>query len=151
MGIAVRSGRRRNEYVCRVFEHDLHRSQSIAHARKFTPIQLLFGHDLGPPELEPLDLERELLDPTSYMAERLARERSACKAWLEAEEKHRVSRAQNMRTRGHQHLPSTRVKYWRADVDRSGVAQLASSLGRRTRTKNKGGRLAWSRRGALSR
>ena len=35
----------------------------------------------------------------------------------------------------------TRVKYWRADVDRSGVAQLASSEGGETRTKNKGGRL----------
>ena len=74
------------------------------------------------------------------MAERHVRHKPAYKAWLDAEAEHRVSRAQHMRTRNHRHWPSgTRTKYWRADVDRSGVAQLASSQGGHTRTKTKGG------------
>ena len=65
---------------------------------------------------------RECLGLTSYMAERHVRHKSAYKAWLEAEAEHRVSRAQHMRTRNHRHWPSgTRIKYWRADVNRSGV------------------------------
>ena len=101
-----------------------------------TPFQLLFGNKPG----ESLDPERERLDLTSCTAERFVRQKSAYKACLEAGAEHRVSRAQNMRTRNHQHWPSgTRIKYWRADVDRSGVAQLASSQGGETRTKTKRG------------
>ena len=46
-----------------------------------------------------------------------------------------------MKTRSHQHWPSgKRIKEWRADV-----AQLASSQGGQTRTKNKGGWLGLPR------
>ena len=50
----------------------------------------------------------------------------------------------------HQQLPSgTRIKYWRAGVDRSGGAQLASSHGGQTRTEKRRW-LAWTYSGALS-
>ena len=55
------------------------------------------------------------------MAERLARQQSAMKAWLQAEAESRIERAQNRRTRAEQHWPSaTLVCYWRADVPSMG-------------------------------
>ena len=55
------------------------------------------------------------------MAERLARQQSAMKAWVQAEAESRIERAQNRRTRSFQHWPSgARVCYWRADVPRVG-------------------------------
>ena len=85
----------------------------MAHSRLlkhggYTPLQLLFGH-------EPAPIEGETL--TESMAERLARQQSAMKAWLQAEAEFRVERAQNRRTGTFLHWPSgTRVCYWRADV-----------------------------------
>ena len=55
------------------------------------------------------------------MAERLARQQSAMKAWLQAEAESRIERAQNRRTRVVQHwLSGTRVCDWRADVPSMG-------------------------------
>ena len=74
------------------------------------------------------------------MAERIVRQKASYKAWLEAEAENRVARAQNMRTRARTHWPSgMKVNHWRADVDRSGVAAIASSQGQRVRSKAKGG------------
>ena len=83
-------------------------SASTAHNRLlkrggFTRCQLLLGHEPEQPEGEPLDPEREGLDLTSYVAERHVRQQSAYEAWHEAEAEHRVSRAQNVRLRNHQH------------------------------------------------
>ena len=41
VGIAVRSGRRQNEYMCRVSEHGLHWSQSIAQALRIHAVSVL--------------------------------------------------------------------------------------------------------------
>ena len=55
------------------------------------------------------------------MAERLARQQSAMKAWLQAEAESRVERAQNRRTSVVGLWPSgTRVCYRRADVPSMG-------------------------------
>ena len=55
------------------------------------------------------------------MAEGLARQQSAMKAWLQAEAESRVERPKNRRTRVVKNWPSgTRVCYWRADVPRMG-------------------------------
>ena len=59
MGNAVRHGRRKNEYVYRVFVN----AACIAHNHLFNhgafkPFQLLFGHEPEPPEGEPIDTER---------------------------------------------------------------------------------------------
>ena len=94
----------------------------MAHSRHLkhggcTPLQLLFGHEPAPIEGETLDDEQQGRSITESMAERLARQQSAMKAWLQAEAESRVERAQNRRTRTFLHWPSgTRVCYWRADV-----------------------------------
>ena len=94
----------------------------MAHSRLlkhggYTPLQLLFGHEPAPIEGETLDDEQQGRSITESMAERLARQQSAMKAWLQAEAESRVERAQNRRTRTFPHWPSgTRVCYWRADV-----------------------------------
>ena len=55
------------------------------------------------------------------MAEKLARQQPATKAWLQAEAEFRFKRAQNRRTRVVEHWPSgIRVCYWRADVPSMG-------------------------------
>ena len=83
----------------------------------YTPVQLLFGHEPAPIEGETLDDEQQCRSITESMAERLARQQSAMKAWLQAEAESRVERAQNRRTRTSLHWPSgTRVCYCRADV-----------------------------------
>ena len=88
----------------------------MAHSRLlkhggYTPVQLLFGHE------EAFDDEQYNRSITVSMAERLARQQSAMKAWLQAEAESRVEQAQNRRTRVVQHWPSgTRVCHWRADV-----------------------------------
>ena len=94
----------------------------MAHSRLlkhggYTPLQLLFGHEPAPIEGEAFDCEQQNRSITVSKAERLARQQSAMKAWLQAEAESRVERAQNRRTRVVQHWPSgTRVCYWRADV-----------------------------------
>ena len=80
-------------------------------------MQLLFGHEPAPIEGEALDDEQQGRSITVSMAERLARQQSAMKAWLQAEAESRIERAQNRRTRVVQHRPSgTRVCDWTADV-----------------------------------
>ena len=87
----------------------------------YTPLQLLFGHEPAPIEGETLDDEQQGRSITESMAERLARQQSAMKAWLQAEAESRVERAQNRRTRTFLHWPSgTRVCHWRADVPSMG-------------------------------
>ena len=84
-------------------------------------MQLLFGHEPAPIEGEAFDDEQQNRSITVSMAERLARQQSAMKAWLQAEAESRVERAQNRRTRVVQHWPSgPRVCYWRADVPSMG-------------------------------
>ena len=98
----------------------------MAHSRLlkhggYTPLPLLFGHEPAPIEGEAFDDEQQNRSITVSMAERLARQHSAMKAWLQAEAESRVERAQNRRTRVVQHWPSgTRVCYWRADVPSMG-------------------------------
>ena len=98
----------------------------MAHSRLlkhggYTPSQLLFGHEPAPTEGEAFDDEQQSRSITVSMAERLARQQSAMKAWLQAEAESRVERAQNRRTRVVQHwTPRTRVCYWRGDVPRTG-------------------------------
>ena len=98
----------------------------MSHARLlkhggYTPLQLLFGHESAPIEGEAFDDEQQNRSITVSMAERLARHRSAMKAWLQAKAESRVERAQNRRTRVVQHWPSgTRVCYRRADVPSMG-------------------------------
>ena len=83
----------------------------------YTPLQLLFGHEPAPTEGEAFDDEQQNRSITVSMAERLARQQSAMKAWLEADAESRVERAQSRHTRVVQHWSSgTRVCYWRADV-----------------------------------
>ena len=72
---------------------------------RFTPFQLLCGHEPEPPERQPLDPGREGLDLTGNMAERIVRKNSAHKEWLDTEVEHRVSSAQNTRTQNHRHWP----------------------------------------------
>ena len=97
----------------------------------FTRCQLLLGHEPEPPEGEPLDPEREGQDLTSYVAERHVRQQSAYEAWHAAEAEHRVSRAQNMRLRNHQHWPSGTRTNW------SGATGIFSRRMERARkTKN---------------
>ena len=84
-------------------------------------MQLLFGHETAPIEGEALDDEQQGRSITVSMAERLARQQSAMKAWLQAEAESRIERAQNRRTRVVQHWPSgTRVCDWRADFPSMG-------------------------------
>ena len=83
----------------------------MAHSRLpkhggYTPLQLLFGHEPAPIEVETLDDEQQDRSITESMAERLARQQSAVKAWLQAEAESRVERAQNRRTRTFLHWPS---------------------------------------------
>ena len=98
----------------------------MAHSRLlkhggYTPLQLLFGHEPAPIEGETLDDEQQGRSITESMAERLARQQSAMKAWLQAEAESRVERAQNRRTRTFLHWPSgTRVCYWRARCSECG-------------------------------
>ena len=98
----------------------------MSHARLlkhggYTPLKLLFGHEPAPIEGEAFDDEQQNRSITVSMAERLARQQSAMKAWLQAEAESRVERAQNRRTRVVQHWPSgARVCYWRADVPSMG-------------------------------
>ena len=63
-----------------------------------TPLQLLFGHEPAPMEGEAFDDEQQSRSFTVSMAERLARQQTAMKAWLQAEARSRVERAQNRRT-----------------------------------------------------
>ena len=80
-----------------------------------------FGHEPAPIEGETLDDEQQGRSITESMAERLARQQSAMKAWLQAEAESRVERAQNRRTRTFLHWPSgTRVCCWTADVPSMG-------------------------------
>ena len=98
----------------------------MAHSRLlkhggYTLSQLLFGHEPAPIEGEALDDEQQGRSITVSLAERLARQQSAMKAWLQAEAESRIERAQNRRTRAVQHWPSgTLVCYWRADVPSMG-------------------------------
>ena len=67
----------------------------MAHSRLLkhgghTPLQLLFGHEPAPIEGETLDDEQQGRSITESMAERLARQQSAMKAWLQAEAESRV-------------------------------------------------------------
>ena len=62
-------------------------------------MQLPFGREPEPPEGEPLDLDKDGLDITNYMADRLVKQKAGYKAWIEAEAENRVARATNMRTR----------------------------------------------------
>ena len=76
----------------------------MAHSRLlkhggYTPLQHLFGHEPAPIEGETPDDEQQGRSITESMAERLARQQSAMKAWLQAEAESRVERAQNRRTR----------------------------------------------------
>ena len=89
-----------------------------------------------------IDPERDGWDLTSYVAERHVRQQSAHEAWHEAEAEHRVSRAQNMRSRNHQHWPSgTRVN-WSGTID---------ILSRRMDAHEKPRILSWTCSGSLSR
>ena len=98
----------------------------MAHSRLlkhggYTPSQLLFGHQPAPIEGEAFDDEQQHRSVTVSMAERLARQQSAMKAWLQAEAESRVERAQNRRTRVVHHWPSgTRFCNWRAGVPSMG-------------------------------
>ena len=90
-------------------------SRHLKHVR-YTPLQLLFGHEPATIEGEALDDEQQGRSITMSMAEQ-----SAMKAWLQAEAESRIERAQNRRTRVVQHWPSgARVCYWRADVPSMG-------------------------------
>ena len=51
----------------------------------FTPLQFLFGREPEPPEGEPLDLDKDGLDITNFMADRLLKQKAGYKAWIEAE------------------------------------------------------------------
>ena len=83
----------------------------------YTPVQLLFGHESAPIAGETLDDEQQGRSITDSMAERLTRQQSAMKAWLQAEAESRGERAQNRRTQAVLRWRSgTRVCYWRADV-----------------------------------
>ena len=97
----------------------------------FTPVPLFCRHELDAPEREPLDHGREGLDLISYMGERLVKQKSAYKAWLEAEAEHRVSRAQDKRTRNHQ------GQVW---------TSAAGNISRRTDSHENQRWLAWTRR-----
>ena len=71
----------------------------MAHSRLlkhggYTPLQLLFGHEPAPKEGEEFDDEQQSRSMTVSMAERLARQQSPMKAWLQAEAESRVERAQ---------------------------------------------------------
>ena len=75
----------------------------MAHSRLlkhggYTPLQLLFGHEPDPIEGEAFDDEQQNRSITVSMAERLARQQSAMKAWLPAEAESRIER-ENRRTR----------------------------------------------------
>ena len=72
----------------------------------YTPLQLLFGHEPAPVEGEALDDEQQGRSITVSMAERLARQQSVMKAWLQAEPESRIERAQNRHTRAVQKWPS---------------------------------------------
>ena len=90
-------------------------SRLLKHGR-YTPLQLLFGHEPATIEGEALDDEQQGRSITMSMAEQ-----SAMKAWLQAEAESRIERAQKRRTRVVQHWPSgTRVCYWRADCPSTG-------------------------------
>ena len=83
----------------------------MAHSRLlkhggYTPLQLLFGHEPAGVEGEALDDEQQGRRITESIAERLARQQSAVKAWLQAEAESRVERAQIRRTRVVHHRPS---------------------------------------------
>ena len=83
----------------------------MAHSRLlkhggYTPLQLLLGHEPAPIEGAALDDEQLGRSITESMAERLARQQSATKAWLQAEAESRIERAQNRRTRAVQHWSS---------------------------------------------
>ena len=72
----------------------------MAHSRLlkhggYTPLQLFFGHEPALIEGEACDYEQHNRSITVLMAERLQREQSAMKAWLQAEAESRVERAQN--------------------------------------------------------
>ena len=69
-------------------------------------MQLVFGREPAPIEGEAFDDEQQSRSITVSMAERLARQQSAMKAWLQAEAEPRVERAQNRRTRVVKHWPS---------------------------------------------
>ena len=61
----------------------------MAHSRLlkhggYTPLQLLFGHEPAPTEGEAFDDGQQNRSITVSMAERLARQQSAMKAWLQA-------------------------------------------------------------------
>ena len=56
-------------------------------------MQLLFGHESAPIEGEAFDDEQQNPSITVSMAERLARQQSALKAWLQAKAESRVERA----------------------------------------------------------
>ena len=98
----------------------------MSHARLlehggYTPLQLLFGHETAPIEGEAFDDEQQNRSITVSMAERLARQQSAMKAWLQPKAESRVEQTQNRRTRVVQHWPSgARVSYWRGDVPSMG-------------------------------
>ena len=84
-------------------------------------LQLHFGHEPAPIAGETFDDEQQGRSITESMAERLTRQQSATKAWLQAEAESRVERAQNRRTRAVLHwLSGTSVCYWRADVPSMG-------------------------------
>ena len=86
-------------------------------------LQLLFGHEPAPIAGETFDDEQQGRSITESMAERLTRQQSATKAWLQAEAESRVERAQNRRTRAVLHwLSGTSVCYWRADVSKHGFS-----------------------------
>ena len=94
----------------------------MAHSRLlkhggYTLLQLLFGHELAPIAGDTVAGELKDCSITESMAERLTRQQSAMKAWLQAEAESRVERAQSRRTNAVLHwLSGTRVCYWRADV-----------------------------------
>ena len=82
----------------------------MSHARLlkhggYTPLQLLFGHEPAPIEGEAFDDEQQNRSTTVSMAERLARQQSAMKAWLQPKAESRVERTQNRRTRVVLHWP----------------------------------------------
>ena len=65
----------------------------------YTPLQLLFGPEQAPIAGETFDYEQHGRRITESMAERLTRQQSAMKAWLQAEAEFRIERAQNRHTR----------------------------------------------------
>ena len=117
----------------------------MAHSRLlkhggYTPSQLLFGHEPAPIEGEAFDDEQQSRSFSVSMAERLARQQSAMKAWLQAEAESRVERAQNRRTRVVQHWSlGTRVCYWRADVPSMGSLPTIRQGSTANLNKHKGG------------